>query len=77
MYPALVPEKSTARYEPKCFGFKVHAPAALQRWQDNHREQLKARLKGAGVEGPIFAEDQDDPEDMEEDELEADDGGEL
>jgi len=56
VYPALVPEKSKARYEPKVFGFKVHAPAALQRWQDQRREELVARLKNEGIENPFGGE---------------------
>ena len=68
VYPALIPEKSTARYEPKVFGFKVHAAAALQRWQDQRREEMQGRLKAAGLEDP-FTEDGDTVDgDMEEDE---------
>ena len=67
MYPALVPEKSIKRYEPKVFGFKVHAAAALQRWQDKKREEMVQRLKEAGVEAG-FKEDgnaaDDEGEDM-------------
>jgi len=60
VYPALIPQKSKRRYEPKIFGFKVHAAAALSRWQDEQRRELKARLRAAGVEGAngqIFIED--------------------
>ena len=32
------------RYEPRIYGFKVHAAAALARWQDNLREDLHWRL---------------------------------
>jgi casein kinase II subunit beta len=71
VYPALVPEKSVARYEPKVFGFKLHAAAALQRWQDARREEMVNRLKSVGIDG-IFAEE----DDLEEEEME-EDGGEL
>jgi casein kinase II subunit beta len=73
VYPTLVPEKSIVRYEPKVFGFKVHAAAALQRWQDAHREEMVERLKKQGIEN-VFVEEVDD--EMEDDE-ENDDGGEL
>ena len=73
VYPALVPEKSTARYEPRVFGFKVHAAAALQRWQDQRREEMAERLKKQGIEN-VFVEEIDDG--MDEDE-ELDDGREL
>lgn len=49
VYPALVPEKSKRRYEPRIYGFKVHAAAALQRWQDARREEMKKRLTGWGM----------------------------
>ena len=57
VYPALIPEKSRRRYEPRIFGFKVHAAAALARWQDGERVEMKKRLKEAGVEGVGFIED--------------------
>ena len=60
VYPALVPEKSKRRYEPKVFGFKVHAAAALARWQDGERVELRRRLKVAGVENVGFTEDAED-----------------
>lgn len=57
VYPALVPEKSKRRYEPKVFGFKVHAAAALARWQDGERADLRRRLKAAGIDNVGFLED--------------------
>ncbi|MCJ1434014.1 casein kinase 2 regulatory subunit [Xylographa pallens] len=72
VYPALVPEKSIARYEPKIFGFKVHAAAALQRWQDKRREEMQGRLKIAGLENPFSLPAESADGDMEED----DDDGE-
>lgn len=56
VYPALIPEKSIRRYEPRVFGFKVHAAAALERWQTAKREEMQARLKEHGY-GPVFKED--------------------
>lgn len=68
VHPALMPEKSIRRYEPRIYGFRVHALAALARWQDRFREDMQARLKEAGVEAR-YAEDTDDGEreDMSED----------
>lgn len=62
VYPALVPEKTTARYEPKVFGFKMHAAAALQRWQDNKREEMIERLKAQGIDNPFAMDDDGDDE---------------
>lgn len=73
VYPALIPEKSTKRYEPKVFGFKVHAAAALARWQTRQRESMVGRLKGAGLGDP-FREDRDEEmEEEEDDEVAVDD----
>ena len=49
VYPALVPQKSRRRYEPRVFGFRVHAAAALGRWQDEERRRMRLRLKEAGI----------------------------
>jgi len=73
VYPLLVPDRSTARYEPKVFGFKVHAAAALQRWQDAQRDKMLGRLRQGGIDYCYF-EDEDD-EDMEQDQV--DEAGEL
>ena len=61
VYPALMPEKSIRRYEPRVYGFRVHASAALARWQDSFREETKDRLKESGVDVK-YAEDSDDEE---------------
>ena len=61
VHPSLVPEKSIRRYEPKIYGFRVHALAALARWQDQYREETKSRLKEAGVDVK-YAEETDDDE---------------
>ena len=71
VYPALIPEKSKRRYEPKVFGFRVHAAAALARWQDGARVEMRKRLKEAGVENVGFTEDAEDGDSAEE-ELEHD-----
>jgi len=49
VYPALIPQKSRRRYEPRIFGFRVHASAALARWQTEERVDMRKRLKESGV----------------------------
>jgi len=70
VYPQLIPPKNNERHVPRCFGFKMHATAALARWQDAEREAQKCRLLEAGVE---VTQDREDDEDSEvedsEDEL--------
>lgn len=56
VYPALVPTKSRERYEPRCFGFRVHAAAALARWQDERREEMEERIRDRG--GKVAWEDE-------------------
>lgn len=34
-----MPTKSTDRYEPRIFGFKIHQIAEQHRWQDRAREE--------------------------------------
>lgn len=72
VYPALVPEKSRARYVPRVFGFKVHAAAALARWQDGFRIEQRKRLREAGVENAAFVEDEEMGDELEVEEEEAD-----
>lgn len=50
VYPTLIPAKSVARYVPRCFGFKVHAAAALVRWQGSQRDEMRRRLRTAGLD---------------------------
>jgi casein kinase II subunit beta len=69
VYPALLPEKSTRRYEPRIYGFRVHASAALARWQDRYREETRDRLRDAGVDVKYIEDDEDD-ELEDDDELE-------
>ncbi|KAK6368657.1 casein kinase 2 regulatory subunit [Lithohypha guttulata] len=49
VYPALIPQKSRRRYEPRVFGFRVHAGAALARWQAEERTDMRKRLKDANI----------------------------
>ncbi|KAL4930166.1 casein kinase II subunit beta [Aspergillus undulatus] len=70
VYPTLLPEKSIRRYEPRIYGFRVHASAALARWQDRYREETRSRLNEAGVEVKYLEDDEDDElEDEDEEEL--------
>lgn len=70
VYPAMLPAKSTKRYEPKVFGFKVHAPAALQRWQEERRELMVQGLKTEKIEfgfvEDIFSDESSGDEEEEE-----------
>lgn len=58
VYPALIPEKSQRRHEPRVFGFRVHASATLARWQDRKRDEMKGRLRKSRTESP-FVEDRE------------------
>jgi casein kinase II subunit beta len=49
VYPQLVPTRSTERYVPKIFGFKIHECAQLARWQEKQRLAQDKRLRDAGV----------------------------
>jgi len=66
VYPVLIPEKTVERYQPRIFGFKVHAAAALERWQSAKREEMQGRLREIGLD-KAFREDLDLKEGMEED----------
>ncbi len=67
VYPALIPDKSIERYQPRIFGFKVHSAAALERWQSARREEMQNRLREVGID-KVFQEDKDEPDyEMEED----------
>lgn len=70
VYPALIPEKSARKYEPRIYGFKVHAAAALQRWQDVKREDMKERLRRLKMETGFEEEDAELEGSEEEDEEE-------
>ena len=76
VYPALVPPKTQRRYEPRIYGFRVHASAALMRWQEERREEMKERLRARGLETGF--EEEDEGQDSEgsglEEEAEEEDG---
>ena len=63
----MLPQKSQRRYEPRVFGFKVHAAAALSRWQADQRDQMKDRLKTLKMDTG-FEDEDEDLEDEDEDE---------
>lgn len=57
VYSKMVPPKPIERHQPRVFGFRVNAFAALQRWQDRQRDELVKRLTEAGID-PKFVEDE-------------------
>jgi casein kinase II subunit beta len=67
VYPAMLPPKSQRRFETRVFGFKVHAAAALSRWQGEQREIMKDRLRAVKLDTG-FEEEDEELEDDEEDE---------
>ncbi|KAK7511353.1 casein kinase II beta subunit [Phyllosticta citriasiana] len=68
VYPAMQPPKSQRRYEPRVFGFRVHAAAALQRWQDARKEDMKDRLRKVNVEVGFEDDEDGELEDMDDEE---------
>lgn len=67
VYPALIPAKSVERYVARCYGFRVHAPAALVRWQSARRDDMRRRLRKLEIDTG-FRDDEDEDgadEDME------------
>ena len=73
VYPALIPTKSAERYIPRVYGFKVHASAALIRWQNSKRDELRRRLRKHEIEsGFKDGEDDDAEEEGEDDDEELD-----
>lgn len=70
VYPGLIPAKSAERYVPRVYGFKVHAAAALVRWQNAQRDDMRRRLRKMEVEsGFRDGEDEELDEDEEEEEV--------
>ncbi|KAH0308306.1 hypothetical protein KCU71_g8804, partial [Aureobasidium melanogenum] len=67
VYPAMLPPKTQRRYEPRIYGFRVHAAAALMRWQEEKREEMKDRLRKGGLETG-FEEEDEELEDEDSDE---------
>lgn len=72
VYPALIPPKSVERYTPRVFGFKVHAPAALIRWQNTKRDEMRRRLRRLDIESGFPVTDDIDLEEDDEEEDDAD-----
>jgi len=67
VYPALIPTKSYERYTPRIYGFKVHAPASLIRWQHAERDEMRKRLRKLEIESGFKDDEEDvDAEDSEE-----------
>jgi casein kinase II subunit beta len=50
VYPHLVPRRSTERYVPRIFGFRIHDQSKLHRRQDEQREEQERRV--AAITGP-------------------------
>ena len=73
VYPALMPMKTQRRYEPRIYGFRVHASAALMRWQESRREEMKERLRGRDIETGFSDEDAGEDALQSEDEEEVED----
>ncbi|KAK8196616.1 casein kinase 2 regulatory subunit [Zalaria obscura] len=67
VYPAMLPPKTQRRYEPRIYGFRVHASAALMRWQAERREEMKERLRERAIETGFEHEDEEQEESEEED----------
>lgn len=77
VYPALIPGKTYERYTPRIYGFKVHAPAALIRYQNGQRDEMKRRLRRLKVDSGFKDEEgyaMEETEDSEEEDLEAEGG---
>jgi casein kinase II subunit beta len=72
VYPGLIPPKSSERYVPRVYGFKVHAAAALVRWQNGQRDDLRRRLRKMEVESG-FKDGEDDELEGEDDDDDFDD----
>ena len=73
VYPALIPVKSAERYVPRVYGFKVHAPATLVRWQSAKRDEMRRRLRKVEIDAG-FRDDGELDEDEEEEEEEEEEG---
>ncbi|KAI6249832.1 Casein kinase II subunit beta-2 [Erysiphe necator] len=66
VYPALIPHKSYDRHIPRVYGFKVHAPATLARWQNARRDELRRRLRRLEIESGFVEEDEELEENSED-----------
>lgn len=58
VYPTIMPPRTQRRYEPRIYGFRVHASAALMRWQDSEREHSKQYLQEQGMNTGFTDEDE-------------------
>ncbi|KAF5870055.1 putative casein kinase ii beta subunit protein [Botrytis fragariae] len=67
VYPAMIPAKSYDRYVPRIYGFKVHAPAALIRWQNGERDEMRRRLRKLDIDSGFKDEDGEEVEESEDD----------
>ncbi len=76
VYPALIPAKSTERYVPRVYGFKVHSAAALVRWQNGVLGDMRRRLRKMEVESG-FKDGEEDLEEEEDDDEEDDEHHQL
>lgn len=65
VYPALIPSKSLERHVPRVYGFKVHAAAALVRWQSARRDDMRKRLRQADIETRFRDDSAEEDEDVE------------
>ena len=60
-----MPPKSQKHHEPKLYGFRVHAAAALARWQEEQLQEMKVRLAQEGIESGFEREDEEEMADGE------------
>jgi hypothetical protein len=60
VYPTLLPSKTQDRYVPRIYGFKVHAAAALIRWQSLRKEELIGRLRAVDIEPGFTTEEEEE-----------------
>jgi casein kinase II subunit beta len=77
VYPALIPAKSTERYIPRVYGFKVHAAAALVRWQSAKRDDMRRRLRKLDVDTGFRGDDGVEDDEEGDVEFEGVDGGRM
>jgi len=73
VYPALIPTKTSERYVPRIYGFKVHASAALIRWQHTQRDDMRRRLRKLDIDSGF----KDDIDELEAEESEEEEEEEI
>jgi casein kinase II subunit beta len=74
VYPALIPLKSVERYVPCVYGFRVHAGAALIRWQDHKREEMRRRLRKMDIDAGFKSDKKGYEDEADEDEEDEEEG---